>query len=226
MILTFIDLDGTIEDSRQDMAAAAATVRKRLELSPRPEAELRALVNRGMDRLYRDCFPELFERAAMLNLDDHMALREAADNYAREYAARIVDSTRPYAGMPETLAALAAQGPLVCFTNKPEELSRILLDRLGLLGRFTRIMGGDSCAETKPSALPMRIAADDLNFTHERDQAIMIGDTNGDAAAAHAFGAKFIWCRWGYQSEAPERYDAAAEAPTQLPAILHTLCAP
>jgi hypothetical protein len=103
MIVTFIDLDGTIEDSRQDMAAAAAAVRQRLELRPRPEAELRALVNRGMDRLYRDCFPELFERAAMLNLDERMALREAADYYAREYAARIVETTRPYAGVVAAL---------------------------------------------------------------------------------------------------------------------------
>lgn len=226
MIVTFIDLDGTIEDSRQDMAAAAAAVRQRLELHARPEAELRALVNRGMDRLYRDCFPELFERAAMLNLDERMALREAADNYAREYAARIVETTRPYDGMPEAIAALAAYGPLICFTNKPEALSRLLLDRLGLLAHFTRIMGGDSCAETKPSALPMRIAAEELGFAHGRDCAIMIGDTNGDAAAARDFGAKFIWCRWGYQSEAPERYDAAAEAPAELANLPPRLCAP
>src|ERR1043165_2509144 len=98
MHLIGIDLDGTLEDSRDDMTAAARRVRARLGLPERGEAELRPWVNAGMDRLYRACF------------DDYIAAGDAAARlesvrraYEADYGEHITVKTELYDGMTEAL---------------------------------------------------------------------------------------------------------------------------
>src|SRR5207244_2749284 len=59
--------------------------------------------------------------------------------------------TRPYPGVEDALAALAARG-VACsvLTNKPEAMSRAILTGLGLAARFVAILGGDSLPARKP----------------------------------------------------------------------------
>lgn len=233
MILIFTDLDGTLEDSRADMVAAARRVRSAFGLPPEMDERLAPHVNRGMGHLYRNCFAELFESlpdaSGKTGAQTHSAgegelLEAIRVAYEADYAEHIVDQTRAYDGIPEAVAELAQLGTLVCFTNKPEALSRLLLDRLGLLRYYARIMGGDSAAESKPSALPMRIAAEALGFDPDAPDAasVMIGDTAGDMRAARDFGARSIWCAWGYQPHPPEDPQPAAVAndPRELPALI------
>jgi phosphoglycolate phosphatase len=59
MNLVFFDLDGTLEDSRQDMALSVNRVREELKLPALDLEQARGLVNRGMDALTNAAFPEL-----------------------------------------------------------------------------------------------------------------------------------------------------------------------
>ncbi len=211
--LIFLDLDGTIEDSREDMSAAVARVRAFFGLDWRAPDLIRPHVNRGMEALYLSCFDELLP-PALSTTERQQRLERIRAAYESDYALHIVDHTRAYPDIPEAIAGLSKLAPLICYTNKPATLARLLLDRLSLGGHFRRVIGGDSFAEAKPSAVPMRFVCKELHSKTD-PAAIMVGDSNADAQAAANFGCPFVWCAWGYQSEAPTNARVAT-APAQL----------
>lgn len=203
-VFFFTDLDGTLEDSRADMTAAALRVRKAFGLSERDASAITPNVNRGMRDLYLSCFDDFLAKQTQEGKTLEAALETVRVAYEADYLAHIADTTQLYPGMAETLQALAARGKVIVITNKPEHLSRALLKALGVSGCIADVMGGDSCAETKPSALPLRIAAERHGYVASRDLAFMMGDTAADMQCGKAFGAKTIWCAYGYLAAAPE----------------------
>lgn len=208
-----LDLDGTLEDSRADMVAAARRVRAQLGLAERDDALLRPHVNAGMEQLYRACF------------DDYLAAGEAsariADVQARyeaDYLAHVADETRLYPGIDAALRALAPLGTLACITNKPERISRALLEALGVSDLFSTVVGGDTCVEAKPHPVMLRAAVERSGATPAR--VFMIGDSAADQKLAAAFGARFLWCAWGYVSALDVPAADIARVPADLPALV------
>jgi phosphoglycolate phosphatase len=210
-----IDLDGTIEDSRSDMTAVAARVRASLRVPARAHDELCKYVNAGMDHLYRSCFDDYLA-------GDDAGARYAAvrERYEADYLANVAIETRAYAGMSEALPELAHMGALVCVTNKPEHISRRLLDVLGVGAWFRAIVGGDSCSEIKPHPLMLQTAAIRCGFEAQHRPALMIGDTAGDVQLGRAYGARTIWCTWGYSASIGEHPDAIARTVSELPELV------
>lgn len=209
-----LDLDGTLEDSRDDMVAAARRVRAQLGLAERADEALRPWVNAGMDQLYRRCF------------DDYLAQDAGGSRYAQvqqaydaDYLANVAVHTRLYDGIAEALAALSQHGALACITNKPERISRKLLDELGVGKLFATVVGGDTCARAKPHPMMLSAAVERCGFDTGRGRVFMIGDTAADMQLARAFGATAVWCAWGYVSaldaSAPKP-DFTARAPSDL----------
>ena len=215
MKLIGIDLDGTLEDSRSDMVAAARRVRAQLGLAPRPDERLRPFVNGGMDQLYRACFDDHLER-------DPALIEQVRVAYEADYLANVAVETRLYDGVAAALAQLATLGTLCCVTNKPERISRRLLDELGVGPLFRTVVGGDSCAEIKPSPLMLRTAAERIGFDPGAPGArsFMIGDTAADIQLARAYGATAVWVGWGYLPAAPAAADFEARVPAELVAIV------
>lgn len=209
-----IDLDGTIEDSRNDMVAAAVRVRRDLRLPARADELLRPFVNGGMEQLYRACFDDY------LGPGDESRLRTVQRAYDADYLANVRVETQLYDGMAEALRALARLGLLVCVTNKPEKISRALLDALEVGDLFSSVIGGDSCAHAKPHPVMLETAAQRCGFDRARGVAFMIGDTNGDIQLARSYGARAIWCGWGYVSAPSEAFDAQARHPSELVALV------
>lgn len=214
-----MDLDGTLEDSRVDMVAAAGRVRLDLGLSPKGFVELAPHVMRGMEHLYRNCFPERF---AADQTPPPAVLSLLAERYEREYSARIAEHTQPYPGISEALDRLASLGAIIVYTNKPGGLSRQLLAELGLLDRVSQVIGCDTYSESKPALGPMLAAAEKSGFHTGQDRSVFVGDSQGDMEAAAAFGARAIWCAWGYYGAPPTNPapDHVAEQPGDLIAIV------
>jgi phosphoglycolate phosphatase len=213
--LLAFDLDGTLEDSREDMVAAARRVRAALALPARADAALLPHVNKGMDALYRVCFDDALSRG--------MPYEDVRRAYDDDYLAHVADRTKAYPGIPEALAEIAPLGTLAVVTNKPEKISRALLDALGIGKHFRTVVGGDSCAEIKPSALVMKTAAERCGFDLESGRAIVTGDTDGDVTMGHAVGAKTVWCAWGYVEKPKAAPHAIARSPGDLPGVLREL---
>ena len=213
MHLIALDLDGTLEDSRSDMAAVVHRVRARLDLPARPDEAVRPWVNRGMDQLYRACF------------DDHLQgsdarLADVRARYEEDYLVNIARETRLYPGIAAALARLAEWGRLAVVTNKPERISRRLLAMLGVDGAFSAVIGGDTCGATKPDPLVLEEAARRCGFDAASGRAVMIGDTAADVALGRAFGAVTIWCAWGYVDDPGGKPDFTAQTPEALPELV------
>jgi phosphoglycolate phosphatase len=213
MKLIGIDLDGTIEDSRDDMVAVARRVRERFGLPARDDTQLRPFVNAGMDQLYRACFDDYLAE----DLAHYETVRHA---YESDYLENVAVTTRMYEGMAEALTALATLGALACITNKPEKISRRLLDALGVAAHFSAVIGGDSGPHIKPHPSMLEAAAIRCGFDRERGRAFMIGDSTGDVLLGRAFGARTVFCRWGYAERSAEAPDHVALHPRDLAAII------
>ncbi|HVF61737.1 MAG TPA: HAD-IA family hydrolase [Thermoanaerobaculia bacterium] len=209
------DLDGTLIDSRRDLATAVNRMREELGLAPLALAEIVGMVGEGARRLVEKALRgevplERFE--------------EVFTRYLEHYRAVLLDTTRPYDGIPETLARLAARYPLAVLTNKPEDLSRAVLDGLGLLAHFAEVLGGDSLPSRKPDpAGLLRLAG---RFGAAPAAILLVGDSAIDAATARAAGARFALVTWGFPRpadlagiDAEARYAAPADlAAALLPA--------
>ncbi len=215
MSLIGLDLDGTLEDSRSDMAAAVHRVRARLDLPARPDEVVRPWVNRGMDQLYRACFDDYLQGS-------DARLAEVRARYEEDYLVNVALETRLYPGIASALARLTGLGRLAVVTNKPEHISRRLLATLGVDGAFSAVIGGDTCAATKPDPRVLEEAARRCGFDAASGHAVMIGDTAADVALGRAFGAATIWCAWGYAADPGGEPDFVAETPEALPELVRS----
>lgn len=199
----FFDLDGTLEDSRLDMVAAAQHVRSQLNLASRTYEELVPHVNRGMRELYINCFNDYCLKSDAVV--DENKLSEVERMYVQRYGNQIAVHTRPYDGIRDVLTQIKLNGRIAVITNKPEALSVRLLEALNLSHLIELVVGGDTCSEAKPSALPLKHALDTLGGNAAHDVVFMIGDSQGDALAAQRANVHSVWCAWGYQSCAPTK---------------------
>ena len=217
MTLLCLDLDGTLEDSRNDMVASVRRVRALLGLPVRADAAVRSWVNKGMDQLYLACFDDYLQG----NLG---RMEEVRKRYEIDYYDHVADETTLYPGIAASLEQLVRLGQLACVTNKPERISWRLLDVLGVRKFFSTVIGGDTCPKTKPDPLVLEAAARRCGFDHAKGHTFMIGDTAADLAMGKAFGATTIWCAWGYVDKpGDEQPDVVAKAPEQLPEIVGTV---
>jgi len=92
--------------------------------------------------------------------------------------------------------------PMGVCTNKPEDLSRQILDGLDLSGFFSSIIGGDSTPTRKPDPQPLLRCLDELATAPQAG--LMIGDSAVDVDAARAAGVTVAVVPWGYRTQAVE----------------------
>ena len=117
--------------------------------------------------------------------------------FLRHYEADPAELTRLYPGVDETLERLRARGvTLAICTNKPARLTRVILGRLGIERHFSRVIGGDSLPFRKPDPRALLELLKDLGAAPAA--ALMVGDSEVDAAAAQAAGVPFVLMTHGY----------------------------
>lgn len=190
------DLDGTLVDSRADLAAAVDAVRRDLGLAPLPAGAIEGMVGEGA---------RLLVERALDGETRESVIAPALSAFFSHYDRLCLVSTRPYAGVPAALAALAGRVPLALLTNKPERFAVRILEALGLAGHFRQVVGGDTLPQRKPDPAPLRHVAAALGAPLERT--LLVGDSRIDAETAARAGAPFAHVRWGYgrDREAEER---------------------
>lgn len=180
------DLDGTLVDSRADLAAATNHVLERLGLPLLAPATLYRYVGEGAR--------VLVQRA--LGPARQPLLDEGVTDFLRYYEKHLLDETRPYPGIVDTLDALANRGVVLSvLTNKVEALSRAILDGLGLTAHFLDIVGGDSLAVRKPD--PAGLERLRRRSRTPRERMLLVGDSSIDVRTGRAAGIAVCGVEWG-----------------------------
>jgi phosphoglycolate phosphatase len=186
-----LDLDGTLVDTRADLASAVNHVRTRFALEPLEPTTLYRYVGHGARVLIeRAMGPEVSTR-----------WDEAIDLFLAFYRIHLLDESRLYPGMGDLLTALQTAGIAVSvLTNKPEDLAREILRGLGVIDGFVDVVGGDRLPTRKPDPAGARGL---LAQTGTRpEQGLLVGDSPVDSATAAAAGLHFCGVNWGFNPAA------------------------
>ncbi|HUO53121.1 MAG TPA: HAD-IA family hydrolase [Rhodoblastus sp.] len=197
--LYVFDLDGTLADTAGDLMGTLDHIMISEGFAATPIEDARSLLGAGARALI----------IRALAAQDVTVPEERLDAmYARFlsfYETRIADESRLYPGVVEALDALAEQGGIfaVC-TNKIERPAKLLLEKLGVAGRFAFICGQDTFGVAKPDPTPLlkTIAA----AGGEAARAIMIGDSKTDIATARAAEIPVIAVDFGYTDRPVAEY--------------------
>lgn len=171
--LFMFDLDGTLLDSEKDIVLAVNYAFEKLNIEQKTQEEIISKVGYGAKKLIEDLIPHYPEN-----------IKEKALELFREfYYQNPVVYSKLYEGTQELLTKLKENNKLVAVvTNKYEELSRRILDRLGVLKYIDMVVGADTTKEKKPSPLPVFYTLNTLNV--EKDKALLIGDSETDILTA------------------------------------------
>jgi len=198
--LLVFDLDGTLVDSLADIAGAANATLGRLApgVTPLSREDVRAFVGEGARQLVERC---LAARDLSHSADEVLPL------YLDTYRTGLLVETRLYPGVAEALDALGGR-TLAVLTNKPGDLSRAILQGLGVAGRFARIWGGGDVPAKKPDPAGLLALAAALGARPE--ETALVGDSavdvrTGRAAAVMTVGVTYGFDPEGLSRERPDR---------------------
>jgi len=191
MPLVIFDLDGTLIDSRLDLAHAVNATRAQAGRGPLPHEQIFAFVGNGA--------PVLIKRAMGPEASDEEVER-ALEFFLDYYRHHALDYTELYPGVREALDRLyLAQVKLAVLTNKPVRISRRIMEGLGVSSLFFQIYGGNSFEHKKPH----RIGIDTLRSEAgaPREETWMVGDSYVDVETARNAGVASCGVTWGFQPE-------------------------
>jgi phosphoglycolate phosphatase len=185
------DLDGTLVDTAPDLVATLNAVLAREGYRTVAYEEARTMIGGGARHMLARALTQQGVAADPGGLDRLFA------DFISYYEAHIADRSQPFPGLKPALDLMAARGArfAVC-TNKLEQLSVMLLERLGLAGRFAAVCGQDTFGIPKPD--PELLRQTIARAGGEIGRAVMVGDSAADVAIARAAGVPVIAVEFGY----------------------------
>ena len=185
------DLDGTLVDSAADLATALNALL--VEQGQRTHAvnQVRPMIGHGVAKLVERGF-----RAAGAPLD-RAEVEQLLPRFMTLYTACATDQTHLIDHARDVLEHFYHAGvPQGLCTNKPEGVTRQILQALDIAGFFSAVIGGDSTTARKPDPLPLQTCLQQLGT--EPARGLMIGDSGADVGAAQAAGVAVVLVPDGY----------------------------
>ena len=185
------DLDGTLVDTAEDLAAAANRMLAELGRPALPEEGIRDYIGKGVVNLVHRCF-----EATGGGTEEEQ--RHALKVFERHYLSGIAVRSRPYPGVLEGLDALERAGVAMgCVTNKAGRFTEALLVATGLRRYFGVVVSGDTVERKKPHPDPLLHAAGKLGAVPS--ETLMVGDSRNDVLSARAAGCPVVVVPYGYR---------------------------
>ena len=204
------DLDGTLIDSKLDLALSVNAALAELRRKPLPHEQIYGYVGQGALRLVEQA---LGEGADPKEVEHGHAF------FLTHYRAHMLDHTVAYPGVREGLAALEGR-PLAVLTNKPTRFSQEILEGLGLAKYFRVIHGGNSFEKKKPDPMGMLAILSEFGICPE--QAMLVGDSDIDVQTARNAGSWVCGVTYGFGSAGLVKFppDLLLDSLIELPAYL------
>ncbi len=182
------DLDGTLVDSVPDLADATNHVLKTFGCSPTTVDQVKSWIGQGAGKILKQAFAAAHRSAVP---------EDALDVLIDYYQANVSQGSEVYSGVFQGLSALQKRGhPMAVVTNKYRHLAVPLLEDLKLMPFFGVVVGGSCADKPKPWPHPILLACQSLGVDPE--QAVMVGDSYNDQAAAEAAGSAYYQVTYGY----------------------------
>jgi phosphoglycolate phosphatase len=210
--LVIFDLDGTLIDSKLDLAHAVNATRAHMHLGPLDHEIIYSYVGNGA--------PVLMRRTLGPDASD-AEVQRALEFFLEYYRQHKLDHTHLYPGVREALDELQATGTkMAILTNKPVNISRSIVDGLGASSYFFRIYGGNSFEQKKPHPIGVEALLEEARAA--REKTMLVGDSSVDIRTARSAGIACVGCTWGFQPESlvTDPPDWLIEQMGELPAIV------
>jgi phosphoglycolate phosphatase len=184
-----LDLDGTLADTRADIAFSLNYTLERFGHPHRDINEITLFVGDGVKPLLQKAFgPET---------DDMIA--QALLVFESHYFEHCTDATKLYANVAETLEFFNGL-PMAVVTNKPQRPSEKLLDALNIGKHFKAVLGGDAVKKRKPA--PEHVQEALAHIGAASDGALIVGDSANDVLAGKAAGIATCAVTYGFRPRA------------------------
>jgi phosphoglycolate phosphatase len=203
------DLDGTLIDGYAAIGDALGHAMGRLGETPPSDAEIRAMVGHGLEKLLEQAVGA--ERAA-----------EGVRLFRERYPLIAVEKSHLLPGVIDAVAALEARGhPMAVASNKPAPFSRMILDAKGVGRWFLDVGGPDADTPPKPDPTMLRRLMEGAGASPR--ETVVVGDMEVDYEFARAAGCRVVLIPGGSRTReelselAP---DAFLESISELPAWL------
>ena len=187
-VLAVFDLDGTLIDSRRDLADSANEMLAGYGARPLEEEQIASMVGCGVAVLVKRVMT-----AAGLDVP----LEEALARFLAAYDERLTNHTRPYEGIPALLEELHSRAvAMALLTNKPLKQSVTILDVFDLSRYFRWIVGGDGPWPRKPEPDGMRFLMH--QSASSAAETVLIGDSSIDLQTSRNAGVNICLARYGF----------------------------
>jgi phosphoglycolate phosphatase len=211
--LIVFDLDGTLIDSRRDLADSTNEMLGAYGAAPLPADQVAMMVGEGARVLVERAL-----HASGLYPDVSEALRR----FREIYDERLLHHTRPYAGIPEIVKSLHVTAVLAVLTNKPEAPTRRLLDAFDLSQWFSRVIGGDSAYARKPDPAGLNALMSESGVP--ASSTWLVGDSMIDVETARRAGCRMCVVRYGFGQLRGELVldgsETVADLPLEIPRLI------
>jgi phosphoglycolate phosphatase len=189
--LLIFDLDGTLIDSKLDLAHAVNAARADRGKGPLPHETIYSYVGDGA--------PALIKRAMGPDADEE-EVSGALEFFLDYYKHHAVDYTTLYPGVKESLEALYAKGvAMAVLTNKPVRISRAILDHFDLSRLLRQTYGGNSFEFKKPHPIGIDTLREECGAS--REDTWMVGDSHTDVLTARNAKVAVCGVTYGFRPE-------------------------
>lgn len=208
------DLDGTLVDTAPDLLLATNAALAHAGREPVDPQTFRQLVGFGARVLIEKALAATGDPASDSQIPELLGV------FLSHYRANIAVGSRPFPRVAETLGALEREGArMAVLTNKPQDLTDLLLPKLKLHSYFGAVFGAGRRPYSKPDPRLFHETVEAVGGTGRG--AVMIGDSVTDVMTARAANAPVILVSYGYTPEPASSLgaDAVTDDFAEIPAL-------
>lgn len=186
------DLDGTLADTLTDIANSMNRVLQANGYPVHPAEDYRFLIGRGLENLVSGSLPGQARLPSVITA--------CLASLVEDYRDNCLVHTHLYPGIEPLLFRVQAMGlKLAVFSNKADDLTRIIVKSLMPGIHFSRIVGARPDYPKKPDPSGARLISGFLNLLPE--QMIYLGDSDVDMLTARGAGMLAVGVLWGFRTK-------------------------
>jgi len=187
--LVVFDLDGTLIDSKVDLANSVNYALRTFGFPTLPNEMVYSYVGDGASMLIQ----------RSLGTDGREILPRVLETFLAHYREHLLDTTVPYPGVRDCLKEQGGAFDMAVLTNKPIDMTRTILDGLSLSRHFVDVRGGDSFGSKKPHPEGLLRIMTDRGAPPA--ETLMVGDSVNDVLAGQAAGVATCGVTYGLGAE-------------------------